>query len=100
MHAICLSPETRLDAWALEARLSSRSRRPARGKTNALRNLLEMVVGESVPAQAQLPGQGPLAEPLAPGGSVLIESARVPQQGNRRSAYGDASRQVQSQAHA
>jgi hypothetical protein len=30
---------------------------PARGESNALRDLLEVIVGEPVPAQAQLPGQ-------------------------------------------
>jgi hypothetical protein len=49
-----------------------------------VRDLVEVIVGEPVPAQAQLAGQGPLAEPLAPGGSVLIESGRVPQQARMR----------------
>jgi hypothetical protein len=49
-----------------------------------VRDLVEVIVGEPVPAQAQLPGQGPLAEPLAPGGRVLIESDRVPQQAGMR----------------
>ena len=64
----------------LQARLSARSRRPARGEPNALRDLLEMIVGEPVPAQAQLPGQGPLAEPLAACGRLLADSNGVAQQ--------------------
>jgi len=45
-----------------------------------VRDLVEVIVGEPVPAQAQLPGQGPLAEPLAAGGRVLADSGGVTQQ--------------------
>jgi hypothetical protein len=36
-----------------------------------------MIVGKPVPAQAQLPGQGPLAEPLAACSRVLADSSGV-----------------------
>ena len=65
---------------ALQACLSSRSRRPARGKANALRDLLEVIIGEPVPEQAQLPGQGPLAELLAACGRLLANGSGVAQQ--------------------
>ena len=67
----------------LEARLLARlsgSRRPARGEPNALRDLGELIVGEPVPAQAQVPGQGPLAEPLAACGRMLADRNGVAQQ--------------------
>jgi hypothetical protein len=62
------------------AGLSAGSCRPARREPNVLRDPAEVIVGEPVPAQAQLPGQGPLAEPLAAGGSVLADSGGVTQQ--------------------
>jgi hypothetical protein len=62
------------------ARLSAASRRPAWGEPNAVRDSVEVIVGEPVPAQAQLPGQGPLAEPLAAPGRVLVDSGGVSQQ--------------------
>jgi hypothetical protein len=51
-----------------------------------LRDLVEVIVGEPVPAQAQLPGQGPLAEPLAARGRMLADSSGVTQQAGRRAA--------------
>src|SRR5690348_3050374 len=65
---------------ALQARLSAGSRRPARGEPNALRDLLEVIIWEPVPAQAQLPGQGPLAERLAARGRLLADNSGVVQQ--------------------
>src|SRR2546430_419262 len=64
----------------LLARLSAGSRRPARGEPSTPRDLVEVIVGEPVPAQAQLPGQGPLAEPLAARGRALVDSGGVLQQ--------------------
>jgi hypothetical protein len=60
--------------------LSAGSRCPTPGEPNALRDLLEVIVGEPVPAQAQLPGQSPLAEPLAACGRLLVDSGGVAQQ--------------------
>jgi hypothetical protein len=45
---------------------------------------VEVIVGEPVPTQAQLPGQGPLAEPLSPSGGVLVEGNSVWQQAGIR----------------
>jgi len=39
-----------------------------------------VLVREPVPMLAQLPGQGPLAEPLAPRGGVLADPGRSAQQ--------------------
>jgi hypothetical protein len=69
-----------------QARLSSGSCRPARGEPNTLRDLLEVIVRESVTTQAQLPGQGPLAEPLAARGRMLADSNGVAQQAGMRSS--------------
>jgi hypothetical protein len=41
---------------------------------------VDLIVGEPVPAQAQLPGQGPLAEPLAARGRMLADNSGVAQQ--------------------
>src|SRR2546429_7431925 len=57
--------------------LSAGSRRPARGEPNALRDLVEMIIREPVPTQAQLPGQRPLAEPLAARRRLLAASQGV-----------------------
>ena len=62
------------------ARFSGGSRRPARGEPSTARDLVEVIVGEPVPAQAQLPGQAPLAEPLAARGRMLVDSGGVLQQ--------------------
>jgi hypothetical protein len=64
--------------------LPARSRRPAWDKANALRDQVEVIVGEPVPAQAQLPGQGPLAEPLAACGRLLADNGGVAQQAGIR----------------
>ena len=84
MHAIHLPrSEARLIAVLearLRARLSAGSRRPARGEPSTARDLVEVIVGEPVPAQAQLPGQAPLAEPLAARGRMLVDSGGVLQQ--------------------
>jgi hypothetical protein len=45
---------------------------------------VEVIVGEPVPTQAQLPGQGPLAEPFSPGGGVLADGNSVSQQAGIR----------------
>jgi hypothetical protein len=61
---------------------------------DGFRDLVQVVVGETVAAAAEFTGEGPLAEPLATGGSVLRDDACVAEQPRIRPSVRRAGRGV------